>query len=68
MTKGIGFASDLNGVPVSASLRFAGSNASFTASPQDNASPAWWTSSKMTRVVRFSVRPLCSAGWAATCA
>ncbi len=64
----MGFASDLNGVPVSATRRRAGSNASLTASPQESASPAWWTSSKMTSVRRLSVRARCSAGWAATCA
>ena len=66
MTNGIGFASLRNGVPVSASLRRAGSNASLTALPQDSASPAWWISSKMTSVRRFWVRCLCSAGCAAT--
>jgi hypothetical protein len=49
-TKGIGLVSDLNGVPVSASRRVAGSNASWHASPQDFESPAWWISSRMTRV------------------
>jgi hypothetical protein len=66
VTNGIGFASERNGVPVSARRRRAGSNASRTASPQDIASPAWWISSKITSERRPSVRCLCSAGWAAT--
>ncbi len=39
-TNGIGLVSDRNGVPVSASRRVAGSNASWHASPQDFESPA----------------------------
>ena len=54
VTKGIGLVSDRNGVPVSASRRVAGSNASRQASPQDFESPAWWISSRMTRVLRCS--------------
>src|SRR5580704_12313698 len=64
----MGLASERNGVPVSAILLRAGSKASRVASPHDSASPAWWISSKITSVRRFSVRCLCSAGWAATCA
>ena len=58
--------SERNGVPVSASRRRAGSNASRTASPQLNASPAWCTSSRITRVLKRSVRIRCASGLAAT--
>ena len=58
--------SDRNGVPVSASRRVAGSNASRTASPQLSASPAWCTSSRMTRVRNRSVRTRNASGLAAT--
>lgn len=40
VTNGIGLVSDRNGVPVSASRRVAGSNASRHASPHDFESPA----------------------------
>ena len=43
-------------MPVSASRRRAGSNASRTASPHDSASPAWCTSSRITSVLNRSVR------------
>ena len=37
-------------MPVSISRRTAGSNAALTPSPQERESPAWWISSRMTRV------------------
>ena len=43
-------------MPVSASRRVAGSNASRTPSPHDSASPAWCTSSRITSVLNRSVR------------
>ena len=56
-----------NGVPVSATRRRAGSNASATASPHDSPSPAWWISSRTTSVRRLcSVRLRCTAGRIAT--
>jgi hypothetical protein len=65
-TKGICAMSERNGVPVSASRLAAGSKASLIASPQASASPAWWISSRMTSVRRFSTRERCSIGCAAT--
>ena len=62
VTKGIGLVSDRKGVPVSARRRAAGSNASGHASPHDLESPAWWISSRMTRVLRCSQRLRCSSG------
>ena len=62
VTNGIGLVSERNGVPVRASRRVAGSNASRTASPQDSASPPWWISSRITSVRAVSVRCRCSAG------
>ncbi len=61
-TNGIGLVSDRKGVPVSARRRVAGSNASWQASPQDFESPAWWISSRITRVLRCSHRLRCSMG------
>ncbi len=61
-TKGIGLVSERKGVPVSASRRVAGSNASWQASPQDLESPAWWISSRITRVLRCSHRLRWSMG------
>lgn len=61
-TKGIGLVSDLKGVPVSARRLAAGSKASRHASPQDLESPAWWISSRITRVLRCSQRLRCSMG------
>ena len=58
--------SERNGVPVSASRRRAGSKASRTASPHDSASPAWCTSSRITSVLKRSVRMRCASGLAAT--
>src|SRR6478735_3583962 len=62
VTKGMGLVSDRKGVPVSASRRVAGSNASRQASPHDFESPAWWISSSITRVLRCSHRLRCSIG------
>ncbi len=62
VTKGMGFVSERNGVPVSARRRVAGSKASRQASPQDLESPAWWISSRITRVLRCSERLRCSIG------
>lgn len=62
VTKGIGLVSDRKGVPVSARRRVAGSKASRQASPQDLESPAWWISSRMTRVLRCSERLRWSMG------
>ncbi len=61
-TNGIGLVSERNGVPVSASRRVAGSNASWQASPQDFESPAWWISSRITSVLRCSQRLRWSIG------
>src|SRR5690606_2120800 len=58
----MGLVSDRNGVPVRASRRAAGSNASRHASPHDLLSPAWWISSRITRVLRCSTRLRCSIG------
>ncbi len=62
VTKGMGLVSERNGVPVSARRRVAGSKASRHASPQDLESPAWWISSRITRVLRCSERLRCSIG------
>ena len=61
-TNGIGLVSERKGVPVSARRRVAGSNASWHASPHDLLSPAWWISSRITRVLRCSQRLRCSMG------
>ena len=58
--------SERNGVPVSARRRRAGSKASRTASPHERASPAWCTSSRITSVLKRSVRMRCASGLAAT--
>ena len=66
MTGGIGWVSDRDGVPVSASRRLAGSKASRTASPQESASPAWWISSRITSVRARSTRSRYPVGLLAT--
>ena len=58
--------SERNGVPVSASRRVAGSNDSRTPSPHDSASPAWWISSRITSVLKRSVRIRIASGLTAT--
>ncbi len=58
--------SERNGVPVSASRRCAGSNASRTPSPHDIASPAWWISSRITSVLNRSVRTRSASGFTPT--
>ena len=64
----MGLTSDRNGVPVSASRRAAGWNASRTPSPQESASPAWWISSRITSVLKRSVRMRMASGLTATTA
>ena len=53
-------------MPVSISRRAAGANASRTASPQLSASPAWWISSRITSVLKASVRIRSASGFIAT--
>ena len=58
--------SDRKGVPVRASRRVAGSNASRTESPHESASPAWCTSSRITSVLNRSTRIRWASAFVAT--